>query len=102
MKRLAYGLLAAVLMPVVLPHLAFAQYGGYPGSTNTLEQDLDLAKKRVELVKENPYGSGTPFLSPSGVIGATLISGSVFGGIFVAFITRAKHFEKLQRIRPVP
>ncbi len=104
MKKLAYGLLVAVLMPTVFPQLVFAQqYGGYPGNTMTLEQDLELAKKRVELVKEHPGdGSGTPFLSANGVIGATLISGSIFGGIFVAFVARAKHFEKLQKIRPVP
>jgi len=35
-------------------------------------------------------------------VGATLISGSVFGGIFVAFVARTKHFEKLQKIGPVP
>ena len=103
-KKLAYGLLVAVLIPAVLPQLVFAQqYGGYPGNAMTLEQDLELAKKRVELVKEHPGdGSGTPFLSANGIVGATLISGSIFGGIFVAFVARTKHFEKLQKIRPVP
>jgi len=62
-----------------------------------------LPKKRVELVREHPGdGSGTPFLSANGIVGATLISGSIFGGIFVAFVARAKQFGKLQKLRPVP
>ena len=105
MKKLVYGILFAVLLSAVLPHLAFAQqYGGYgssPGNTMTLEQDLELAKRKVEMVKEHPgEGSGTPYLSANGVVGATLISGAIFGGIFVAFVVRAKQFEIAQRTRP--
>ena len=103
MKKLAYGILLAVLMSAVMPQLAFAQYGNYPTSTMTLEQELELAKKKVEVVKEHPgEGSGTPYLSASGVIGATLISGAIFGGIFVAFVASAKKLEKAHKTRLVP
>jgi hypothetical protein len=100
MKKLAYGILLAVLLSAVLPQLAFAQqYPGYnSGNTMTLEQELDLAKKKVEMVREHPgEGSGTPYLSANGVVGASAISGAIFGGIFVAFVVRAKQYENAQK-----
>src|SRR5579864_4604294 len=95
MKKLAYSILLAVLLSAVLPQLAFAQqYPGYPSNTMTLEQELDLAKKKVEMVREHPgEGSGTPYLSANGVVGASAISGAIFGGIFVAFVVRTKQYE---------
>ena len=100
MKKLVYSILFAVIMSGALPQLAFAQQ--YPTTSNsmTLEQELDLAKKKVELVKEHPGdGSGTPYLDANGVVGASIISGAIFGGIFVTFVVRAKQFEKAQKIR---
>jgi hypothetical protein len=100
MKKLVYGTLLAVVLSAVLPQMALAQqYEQYnPGNTLTLEQELALAKKKVEMVKEHPgAGSGTPYLDANGVVGATLISGAIFGGIFVAFVMRAKQFEKAQK-----
>ncbi len=103
MKKLVYGMLLAVLLSCALPQLAFAQqYGTYP-NTMTLEQDLELAKKKVELVKEHPGdGSGTPFLDANGVVGASVISGAIFGGIFLAFVVRAKQYEHLQKAKLTP
>ncbi len=75
--------------------LAFAQQYQAPATGMTLEDQLKLARERIELVKANPHsGSGTPYLDPSGVIGATVISGAIFGGIFVAFVVRARQIEK--------
>jgi len=99
MKKLAYGILFAVLLSAVLPQLAFAQqYPGYAGGPMTLEQELDLAKKKVEIVKAHPgEGSGTPYLNANGVVGASIISGAIFGGIFMAFVVRAKQYEFAQK-----
>lgn len=102
MKKLAYSILLAVLLSAVLPQLAFAQqYPGYnQGNTMTLEQELDLAKKKIEMVKAHPgEGSGTPYLNANGVVGASVISGAIFGGIFVAFVVRAKQYEFAQKTR---
>lgn len=89
------GTLLAVFAASALMPLAFAQT--YPQGSNTgmtLEQDLKLARERIEEVKAHPgAGSGTPYLSASGVVGATIISGGIFGGIFVAFVVRAKQIE---------
>ena len=76
--------------------LAYAQYMGNVGGAGeigvgTLEETLELAKRRMEAVAENPStGSGTPVLSADGVLGASAISAAVFGGIAGALFYKAK------------
>jgi len=76
--------------------LAYAQYMGNVGEAGetgkfTLEETLELAKRRIEATTNNPQsGSGTPILSADGVLGATAISAAVFGGIAGALFFRAK------------
>ena len=88
-------LIACVVASTLMP-LAFAQtYPPQASSGLTLEDQLKLARERVDEVKAHPGdGSGTPYLSPEGVIGATIICSAIFGGIFVAFVVRAKQIEK--------
>ncbi len=75
---------------------AFAQYMGNVGSAGetgvgTLEETLELAKRKVEAVKANPTaGSGTPYIAADGVIGASAISALVFGGIAAALFFKGK------------
>ncbi len=77
---------------------AAAQY--VPGGGLTLEDELKVAKARIADVQANPHaGSGTPYLDANGVIGASIISGAVFGGIFIAFVVRAKQIEKARGTR---
>ena len=76
--------------------VAFAQYFGNVGEAgetgqNTLEETLELAHRRIEAAQDNPgSGSGTPYLSADGVLGASIIAGAVFGGIAAAFFVRAR------------
>ena len=76
--------------------LAAAQYFGNVGGAgetgqNTLEETLQLARDRVNYAEANPAsGSGTPYLDASGVVGAAIIAGAVFGGTFLAFAIKAK------------
>lgn len=85
---------ALMMLGTILP--AFAQYMGNVGQSgetgiNTLEETLELAKRKVEYAADNPStGSGTPYLDASGVLGASIIAGAVFGGIAIAFFARAK------------
>jgi hypothetical protein len=76
--------------------VAYAQYmgnvgqGGETGS-GTLEETLELARRKIEAAEANPAsGSGTPYLDASGVVGASIIAGAVFGGIAGAFFIRSK------------
>lgn len=81
--------------------LAAAQYqgvGGSGASSSTLEDQLKLARERIAEVKSNPHsGSGTPYLDPTGTVGAIIIAGAVFGAIFVAFVVKAKQVEKSRK-----
>lgn len=94
-NALCAALLACIAASTMAP-LVFAQaYPAQPSTGTTLEEQLKLARERVDEVKAHPgQGSGTPYLDPSGVVGATIICGAVFGGIFVAFVVRAKQIEK--------
>ncbi|HKU33664.1 MAG TPA: hypothetical protein VJR22_07455 [Candidatus Nitrosotalea sp.] len=95
-KTILSAALLAFVVACTLAPLAFAQvYPPQSSSGMTLEEELKLARERIAEVKAHPgEGSGTPYLNPDGVIGATIISGSIFGGIFVAFVVRAKQIEK--------
>ena len=88
-------LLSLFATSAILP-LAAAQYSP-PGSA-TLEENLKLARDKIASVKANPHtGSGTPVLDAGGVVGASILVGAVFGGIFIAFVVRAKQAEKARR-----
>ena len=81
---------------------AFAQYmgsGGTGGSGEggvsypkmSLEDTLELAKRKVEYAGNNPgAGSGTPYMDADGVLGASAIAAAIFGGIAGAFFFRGR------------
>ncbi|HSG84286.1 MAG: hypothetical protein ACE5RA_04570 [Nitrosopumilus sp.] len=76
--------------------VAFAQYMGNVGSEGqtgsyTLEEALEIQKRRIDSAEANPAsGSGTPYLDASGVIGASVITAAIFGGIAGAFFIRGR------------
>jgi hypothetical protein len=76
--------------------IAFAQYMGNVGSEGetgsyTLEEALEIQRRRIEAAEANPAsGSGTPYLDASGVLGATIITAAVFGGIAGALFIRGR------------
>ena len=78
------------------PMIALDAYFGNVGSegqtgANTLEETLKIAQNRIALVEQSTEkGSGTPVLAPDGVLGASLISATVFGGIATAFFVKSK------------
>jgi len=89
----------AVLSSMIIPSLmdiAYAQYMGNVGNEGqtgayTLEEALEIQRRRIEAAQANPAsGSGTPYLDASGVVGASVIAGAVFGGIAAAFFIRGR------------
>lgn len=76
--------------------IAFGQYMGNVGGQGetgayTLEEALEIQRRRIEAVQANPHtGSGTPYISADGVIGASAISAAVFGGIAGAFFFKGR------------
>jgi hypothetical protein len=95
---LGIGVLAAFLISMNYVVPAFAQYGGQYGSENTgtgafgsLEEQLELAKRKVETAAANPAtGSGTPYLDADGVFGASAIAGGIFGAIATIFFVKGR------------
>ena len=81
-KSIIFGALTAIFLLGTLGQ-AFAQYvGSVQSAPATLEETLALAKERVAIAKANPAsGSGTPILDADGVVGASVISALVFGGV---------------------
>ena len=76
--------------------VAFAQYMGNVGSggetgSYTLEEALELQRRRIESAEANPAsGSGTPYLSADGVLGAAAISAAIFGGMAGALFLKGR------------
>ncbi|HYL67083.1 MAG TPA: hypothetical protein VEU72_08045 [Nitrosopumilaceae archaeon] len=94
------ALLSLFAASAFLP-MAAAQYSSNPaysqggGGGVTLEEQLKLAHAKVTEAAANPHtGSGTPVLDANGVVGASIVVGAVFGGIFLAFVVRAKQAKK--------
>ena len=74
------------MLPVALAYSGLGQAGGI-----TLEEQLELAERKVQKAADNPAtGSGTPYLDASGVLGASIIAGAIFGGIATAFFVRGR------------
>lgn len=92
-KPILLGTIVLVLFvaATMLP-MAAAQYAGVGGGGDiTLEDQLELAKRKVATAAKNPAaGSGTPYLDASGVVGASVIAGAVFGGIAIAFVVKGR------------
>ena len=93
MKRSIYTLSALALCmamsTLVVPVLAYSGLGATDGIT--LEEHLELAERKVQKAADNPAtGSGTPYLDASGVLGASLIAGAIFGGIATALFMRGR------------
>ena len=84
---------ASAFLPLVAAQSPYSQGSGTGAST--LEETLKLARAKIADVQANPHtGSGTPVLDANGVLGASIVVGAVFGGIFIAFVVRAKQAKK--------
>ena len=93
MKRSIYALstlaLCMAMSTLALPVLAYSGLGADGGIT--LEEHLMLAERKVEYAEANPAsGSGTPYLDATGVVGASVIAGAIFGGIATAMFVRGR------------
>ncbi len=93
MNRSIYALstlaLCMAMSTLVVPVLAYSGLGASDGIT--LEEHLELATRKVEKAEANPAtGSGTPYLSADGVLGASIIAGAIFGGIATAMFVKAR------------
>ena len=74
------------MVPVALAYSGLGADGGI-----TLEEHLILAERKVQKAADNPAtGSGTPYLDATGVVGASVIAGAIFGGIATAMFVKGR------------
>ena len=77
---------AFFFVPTAIAYSGLGQAGGI-----TLEEQLILAERKVEYAAANPAsGSGTPYLDATGVVGASVIAGAIFGGIATAMFVKGR------------
>ena len=77
---------AFFFVPTAIAYSGLGQAGG-----PTLEEQLILAERKVEYAAANPAsGSGTPYLDATGVVGASVIAGAIFGGIATAMFVKGR------------
>jgi len=84
-------LLGPIMLVLVLSMLASQAVFAY---SQPLEKELAnaaLAKKSVDIASQCPKcGSGTPYFAADGVLGASAIAASIFGGISAMFFIRGR------------
>lgn len=95
----SYLIAGAAMVVLLVPSLTSVSYAAYFGNIDdstaavgTLEANLKIAREKVLLAEKFPgAGSGTPYFEVDGVMGASLIAGSIFGGITAAFVMKARN-----------
>ncbi len=81
------GLFLVALM-VTFSQPAFAQYDVLDKG---IYQGMETSKAKVDIAnKDGALGSGTPYFAADGVLGASLLSGGIFGGIATLLFIRGK------------
>jgi hypothetical protein len=80
------GISLALMLVIIQP--AFAQYDV---SEKGLYQGMKDSKIKVEIAThKDATGSGTPVFAADGVVGASVLSAGVFGGIATIFFLRGR------------
>jgi len=101
MNRKTSAIIATTIAAILIAPGIGAVYaeGAYLGNVgplgqtgqHTLEEALKLQKERVDIALQSAdKGSGTPFLALDGALGASLVSGAVFGGVAAAFFVKGR------------
>lgn len=80
------GISLALMVVIVQP--AFAQYDI---SEKGLYQGMEDSKIKVEIAtQKDAIGSGTPIFAADGILGASILSAGVFGGVATMFFLRGR------------
>ena len=76
-------------MTVILMPPAFAQYD-VPNQGSLYDWIEDPANKQVIATETDAFGSGTPYFAADGILGASVLSAGVFGGVATMFFIRGR------------
>lgn len=84
------GVIAGILftaMMITLVHPVYAQYD--VANKNSLYDWIeDPSNKKMIATQSDAFGSGTPYFAADGILGASILSVGIFGGIAALFFIR--------------
>ena len=95
---LAVCMALSTMIPASYAFYEIDTYGGQyddkskvTGGFGTLEEQLELAERAKAAADANPAsGSGTPYMDATGVVGASIIVGVIFGGIATVMFVKGR------------
>ena len=82
------GIFFTVMLVILVPP-AFAQYD--VSSKDSLYDWMeDPANKKEIATQADAFGSGTPYFAADGILGASVLSAGIFGGIATMFFIKGR------------
>ena len=85
-KIIFAGITLAMMTTILTP--AYAQYDVID---NGIYKEMEKSKDKVAIATHaDATGSGVPYFAADGVLGASILSAGVFGGVAALFFVRSK------------
>ena len=83
------GIFLVGMLVVLIQQPAFAQYD--VSNTESLYDWMeDPANKKEIATQPDAFGSGTPYFAADGILGASVLSAGIFGGMAMMLFIRGK------------
>ena len=87
-----YAIIAGIFLTAMLGIIAQPAFAEYNDLDKGLYQEMEKSKAKVEIATQiGAEGSGTPVFDADGVLGATILSGGIFGGIAAMFFIKGRN-----------
>ena len=91
MSKILTGAMLIVLLVPSVSQIAFAQYIGDRMDVGSLyDWPVNPEEKKEIATQKGAFGSGTPYFAADGVIGSTILTAGVFGGIATIFFLKGR------------
>ncbi len=86
-----YAIIVGIFLTAVLGIIAQPAFAEYNDLDKGLYQQMEKSGDKVVIAtKEGATGSGVPVFAADGVLGASLLSGGIFGGTAAMFFIRGR------------
>ena len=86
-----YAIIAGIFLTAMLGIIAQPAFAEYNDLDKGLYQEMEKSKAKVEIATQiGAEGSGTPVFDADGVLGASILSGGIFGGITAMLFIRGR------------
>jgi len=86
-----YAIIVGIFLTAVLGIIAQPAFAEYNDLDKGLYKQMGQSKAKVEIAtKIGAEGSGTPIFDADGILGASILSGGIFGGIAATLFIRGR------------